>query len=290
MWQPAARRNRGAPPVYGLSSPDPTTTPRYSACVQPGSESPEPAPQAGSEPSAPLAEGGPRSSRLTTGMRTRASDWATASPYRLPLAVAAVGLVVSAPFGGWRTAEPEGLPTVAPGEVIEAAPFEVTLERAYYSPRPSDSFSDLDEDQLYVVVLGTVTSRHEASVTGTMFSRAVEVTDLPDPVDPLSLTPVEEGEPVLGELYSAQDSTGLRLLGPDLTYDIGLVLVTDADDLPDELTVEVSAHDWRRDAFSGEEGWHDPDGVARVSVPLTEQEAPSGDGSTAGPDASGGGR
>lgn len=268
--------------MYGLTSPDRATAPRYSACVQPGSESPEPAQQAGSEPSAPLAGDGPSSTSPTTGVRTRASDWATASPYRLPLAVAAVGLVLSAPFGGWRTAEPEGLPAVAPGEVIEAAPFEVALDRAYYSPRPSDAFSELDEGQLYVVVLGTVTSRHEASVTGTMFSKAVEVTDLPDPVDPLSLTPIEEGEPVQGQLYSAQDSTGLRLLGPDLTYDVGLVLVTAADELPEELTLEVSAHDWRRDAFSGEEGWHDPDGVARVSIPLAAQEPDEAPGAAGG--------
>lgn len=205
------------------------------------------------------------------GATTRARDWVTATPYRLPLALAAVGLVLSAPFGGWRTAESDDVSTAAPEEVVKAPPFELTLERAYSSPSPSDSFPTLEDGQQYVVVLGTLTSRHESTVEGALLTRAVTVTDLPEAVDPLGVL-VEDATP-RPELYSAQDSTILSRVGPDLTYDIGLVYRTAAESLPEELTFTVSGYTWRPDAFTREEGWHDPEVLTEVVVPIAPQDS-----------------
>jgi len=208
--------------------------------------------------------------RVAGEASSRARTWVTATPYRLPLAVALAGLVVSAPFGGWRTAEPEATPVTAAGEVVQAPPFEVSLERAYFTPRPSDSFPELDPGQQYVVVRGTVTSRHDRTVPGTLLTQAVAVTDLPDPVNILGAPiDVTQARP---ELYSAQDSTGLSRIGPDLTYDVGLVYRTEADELPHELTFTLSGYTYRRVNFSSEQDWRDPAEVTQVVVPLAPQE------------------
>lgn len=234
--------------------------------MQPGAKPQGSAPEAA--PEVPASdEGEPES---PPGARARASSWATASPYRLPLGVAAVGVVVSAPFGGWRAAAPEPQPVVEVQETVDAAPFEVELERAYHTPLPSDSFVELDPGQEYVVVLGTVTSRHDSSVSGSLFSQAVEAVDLPDPVS-AGGDPAEEGDPVTGLLYSAQDSTLLRQVGPDLAHEFGLVFISAAGSFPEELTLEISGYTWRQDTFTQLDGWHDPAAVARVVVPLSTQ-------------------
>ncbi|MCK0112594.1 hypothetical protein MWU75_10625 [Ornithinimicrobium sp. F0845] len=213
-----------------------------------------------------------RPPRVAGEATSRARTWVTATPYRLPLAVAMVGLVLSAPFGGWRPAESGAVPVTAADEVVEAAPFEITLERAYFSPRPSESFPALDPGQQYVVVLGTLTSRHDATVDATYLTRAVAIEDLPEPIDLLG-NPVEVAD-ARPELYSAQDSTSVLRVGPDLTYDIGLVYRTAADELPEELTLALSGYTWRPDAFTGEHDWRDPAVVSEVVVPLARQEQP----------------
>lgn len=214
--------------------------------------------------------GAGRLRRVAGEARSRAGTWATATPYRLPLAVAMVGVVLSAPFGGWRAAESEATPVTEVDEVVQAAPFELTLERAYHSPRPSETFSELDPGQQYVVVLGTLTSRHDSTVPGSYLTEAIEVTGLPEPVDILG-EPVEP-EDAVPELYSAQDSTQVSRVGPDLTYDIGLVYRTAATELPEELTLTVSGYTWRADAFTREEDWRDPSVVSQVVVPLAPQQ------------------
>lgn len=239
--------------------------------VEPGAgaaPAPQPPPKPADEPPAQPAPQAPEDAPPSA--RARARTWATATPYRLPFAVALVGLVISAPFGGWRTAESETLPVVAATETVEAAPFEITLERAYYSPQPSPDFPELPPGQQYVVVIGTVTARHDASVPGTLLTEAVTISDLTDLIDGYG-EPVEsaDAEP---DVYSAQDSTLLRQIGPDLTYDIGLVYRTAATDLPDEVTLALSGYTWREDSFTREQDWRDPSQQAVVSVPLAAQE------------------
>lgn len=219
------------------------------------------------------------SGTLPDAMTSTARTWATATPYRLPLALAAVGLVVSAPFGGWRAAESEEVPVVAPGEPVEAAPFEITLERAYHSPRPSDSFPELEPGQQYVVVLGTLTSHHDATVPSGLLGDAIDLHGLPMVLDIFGDRP-QDGVQVEPQLYSASDSTLLRLIGPGLTYDIGLVYVTESSQMPTELSVEISGHTWRKSAFDQDEIWADPAELATVVVPLAQKE-PSTDTATA---------
>lgn len=212
----------------------------------------------------------------------RARTWVTAKPMRVPLVVAGLGLVVSAPFGGWRAAESEvaQVPVVEAGEVVEAAPFEVSLERAYFSPRPSESFPELDAGQQYVVVLGTLTSRHDTTVESLLATDAITLVDLPAALDVLG-EPVEEEARTPFDLYSAQDSTQLRRIGPDLTYDVGLVYRTAASALPAELTLEVSGYTWRGEGITRDADWDNPAVVAQVVVPLAAQDtsATEGDGS-----------
>lgn len=222
--------------------------------------------------SAPLAGGteDPQPESPRGALRGQARSWATATPYRLPMVVALVGLVLSAPFGGWRTAQSEATPVVAAEEVVVAAPFELTLERAYYAALPSESFYALDPGQHYVVVIGTVTSRHDTTVNAGLLLEAIAVEGLPEPIDILG-APVEE-EPPTPALYSATDSREIRRLGPDLTYEIGLVYQSAAEEFPDELTLHISGHTWRPDTFTRVERWLDPAEVAEVVVPLGPQE------------------
>lgn len=207
---------------------------------------------------------------------TRARTWVTAKPLRVPLVVAGVGLVLSAPFGGWRAAESEeSVPTVEAGDVVEAAPFEVTLERAYYSPRPSESFDELEPDQQYVVVLGTLTSRHDTTVESMLATEALDLIGLPEPLDVLG-NPVEPEVRVPAGLFSAQDSTQLRRIGPDLTYEVGLVYRTSAESLPAELTLEVAGYTWRTEGIARDPDWDNPAIVAEVVVPLAPQDKGAG--------------
>lgn len=217
----------------------------------------------------------------------RARTWVTAQPLRVPLVVAGVGLVLSAPFGGWRTAESEvEVPVTEAGQVVQAAPFEISVERAYFSPRPSESFAELAAGQQYVVVLGTLSSRHDTTVESFLATEAVNLVGLPAALDVLG-DPVEDEGRVPVELYSAQDSTPLRRIGPDLTYDVGLVYRTAASSLPAELTLEISGYTWRAEGITRDADWDDPAVVAEVVVPLAAQDAgatddgadPPGDGS-----------
>lgn len=245
--------------------------------MTPGEEPTERADQARpvSAVAAPLAGGTDPETTTRSALTGRARTWATATPYRLPTAIAVVGLVLSAPFGGWRTAPSEATPVVPAEQVAEAAPFEVTLDRAYFAARPSESFSELDPGQQYVVVLGTVTSRHDTSVDAPTLQAAITVLDLPQPVDALGAA--LEGAAPVPEIYSAADSTQLRRLGPDLTYEVGLVFRTAAAELPDELTLQVSGHTWRPDAFTREERWLDPAVAAEIVVPLAPQDTSGGE-------------
>lgn len=231
----------------------------------------------GAAPEATLSARAKALPKVVPGVATtRARTWVTAKPLRVPLVVAGVGLVLSAPFGGWRAAESEdAVAASTAGDVVEAAPFEVTLERAYYSPRPSESFPELDDGQQYVVVLGTLTSRHDTTVESSLATEALGIIGLPEPLDVLG-NPVEPEARVPAELFSAQDSTQLRRIGPDLTYDVGLVYRTSAESLPAELTMEVSGYTWRTEGITRDPDWDNPVVVAEVVVPLAPQDKGAG--------------
>lgn len=167
------------------------------------------------------------------GWRTLLWRWLAAEPTRALGVLAAVGLLVAAPFGGWRQAPPE--PAVGVGTPITAGPITLTFHDATYAVEPSEEFRALDYGGTYVMAFATVTSTEPKGIRLSTLDDLVWADSLPEPMSDFDRPVVVEGmRHNTADPYTVLDQASLQGLSPDLDYTVAFVFRLDAD--PEALT------------------------------------------------------
>ena len=203
--------------------------------------------------SAPTAtESEPASPRnAATPSRRRWILWAAGVAVTFAVVVAVIGL-----RGGWDQVEPRGLPEAAPGELVKMKPHAVRVIEWTLS----------DE-----IETGSLELSPEAD---TWLAIHVEATTMVDSATRLQSVTVEPyGVPLVrswpGEVRL--DATGtLDRLQPGLPTDVVLLFAVRSEDVPDELSVQLTSLSYVRSSLSEEMTWLFEEPVARVTVPRND--------------------
>ncbi len=180
----------------------------------------------------------------------------------------AVLAVVVGAMGGWGRTAPEGLRVAEPGELLAAAPFEISLTDAEATYEVAGDVAD--EGLAYVVIEGTVSLVGPGSVERTVLAEAFAA-DLESTYNYFGGAE-KEGAPTT--VTVAEDGSELLGVGPGLNYDVLLVWEIDERAVPSMTTVTLRKHTWRPFFLDKIEGWFDPEGVVRVDLdvaPLPDQ-------------------
>ncbi|MBE7323134.1 hypothetical protein IEQ44_00525 [Nocardioides sp. Y6] len=161
------------------------------------------------------------------------------------ITLATLVVLVSGAFGGLATAQDDdtALPEVEPGEVFDAAPLEITVERARWVTDLGDTIEA--PTGRYVAVMATLTNTSDHMVGRQTLRSAVALTDLVGAVGDDG-TPAERSVDVLPTIYVLDDATELTQAPPGLTY--AVAFVWDQDDAvapPDSVSFELRGHTWR---------------------------------------------
>lgn len=196
-----------------------------------------------------------------------------------------VGLLVSAPFGGWTSTAPSGVRQVEVGRSIATGPLELTLLEVVESTRPSRVLRAQAGGTL-IFVRGTVRVTGDRPVMLGTFGdslRLVGITGLRPfvglPGDPM---PADQVKPAL---YYTEDSSGMSAIPPGMTFPVAWVFerATTGEDLPAALTVEVSGHTWRESGVTrGLFDWFDPTPLATTQLPLRHKPPVEDSGESSG--------
>lgn len=222
----------------------------------------------------------PRYAKPTPPWWRSVLGWLLKDPVRLLAAAGALLLIMTAPFGGWRTAEPEQARVLQVGEQGTFAPFELTVHSAGVTrSQPGFVLSPLrlrekgaPGDGLYVVVLATVRTTSDLTVTGVTAPTITDLlwpADLPRPVE--NGAPADPDRPLSAVVYNRADFSQLSGVGPGLTYEVAFVYATASPvaELPETLTFTVQQHTYRADTFDrSTTAWLSPETVAEIELPL----------------------
>lgn len=216
---------------------------------------------------------GGRGSRALSGART----WAAARSYReYGVGLALAVLLVSGAFGGLDDSR-AGAPATAPtGQSLAVEPFTVTVERVRVGTDLGVA-SVPDPVGRYLVVSLKVSASDDVteSVPWQTLRDLVRIEGASGLVEPGH----RPGDPVpdrpeevrAGQLVSSDDAEGLGDTAPGLTYPaVFLFQQVASAPVPDEVTVVLRSHRWRKSNVDEELGWWDPTPAVRVTVPVTE--------------------
>lgn len=220
-----------------------------------------------------MGEPGGRRGRALSGART----WVTGRSYReYGVGLALAVLLASGAFGGLddtRTEAPRVVPTAT---AVDVAPFRVTVERVRAGTDLGVSSIPQPEGRYLLVSLRVaVPDDEEGSVPWGVLRDLVRLEGARGLVGPYHSdgdpVPARPEEVVPTQLVSSDDAEGLGDLAPGLEYPVVVLFQqVDTEPVPDEVTVVLSAHRWRKDSIDQVEGWHDPAAAVRVTVPVAE--------------------
>lgn len=195
---------------------------------------------------------------------------------QLATGVLLLGLVVSAPFGGWRDADGRGPQTVEPGATVSTGPLEITIDAVGWSARPAASFS-ASTVGVYLMVNGTVRNPGSVPVQDEPLADTIRIKDLDGQIrsDLFTTTPVSDWAQAKPRLYHREDANAISSVGPSLTYRVAWVVerVGPGADLPETLTVEVRGQTYRRHSLNDRMEWLDSTPIATVTVPVEQRPA-----------------
>lgn len=205
--------------------------------------------------------------------RTGIGGWARARSYReYGLGLTLAGLLVSGAFGGLGETPDEPPATVPAKQVVDVAPFAVSVERVRVGRDLGVASVTVPEGR-YLVVSARVRARAEDSVPYQALRDLVRLEGAGGLVPPLH----PDGEPlptpsdvVPTSIVSTEDAEPLGDLAPGLEYPVAFLFEQRPEaSAPTAVTVVLSAHTWRRSAIEERMGWFDPTPAVRVSVPVT---------------------
>ena len=222
-----------------------------------------------------MGETGGRRVRALSGART----WVAGRSYReYGVGLALAVLLASGVFGGLddtRADEPVVAPTAT---AVDATPFRISVQRVRVGTDLGvDSIPKAEGRYLLVSLRVVVPADEDASVPWSVLRDTVRLDGVTGLVDlyhrrgdpvPRSTAPV-----AANQIVSSDDAENLGDLAPGLEYPaVFLFQQAATEPVPDEVTVVLSAHRWRKSSIEDVEGWFDPAPVARVTVPVAEFE------------------
>lgn len=206
-------------------------------------------------------------------MLSTAAGWFRArSLKQLGTYLAGLGIIVSAPFGGWADAGPETVTKGEVGKVVETGPLDITIDRVTTSTRPGRAFT-ASKDGHYLLVFGTVKSTTDKTLTDGELADAVRLVDL----DGLERYPggtdiATPADAVLSDPtpYVVDDSTVVTTVTPGITYDVAWVWERHVAEPPSEVRVQVNAFTFRQSTLQDFEGWMSPTATRYLDLPVKE--------------------
>jgi hypothetical protein len=207
----------------------------------------------------------------------RALRWLGARPFsQLATGLLLAGLIISAPFGGWREAKPATVVTQAKaGETLDVGPMVLTLTDAYWTTRPAETFA-AHKSGVYLLVNGTARTNDKTTlgletIAGTVRLRGVAGLQRDIYLD----GPAVPEDKAVPTLFHREDAESLGAIGPGMTYRVAWAFSKQGSgtDLPDHVDVFVYRHTWRKSSITRVEEWLDRADAYTVRVPLTAKPA-----------------
>lgn len=206
----------------------------------------------------------------------RALKWLGARPFsQLATWLLFAGLVLSAPFGGWKEARPATQITeVKPGETINTGPLELTFKDAYWTTRPAETFSAM-KDGVYLLVNGTARATDDTTLGFDTVRASVRLKGVDRLMPDMYRTGGVPAEKAAPTLFHREDAELLGALGPGMTYNVAWVFGRQGTgtDLPDHVDLTVYRHTWRKSSLTRVEEWLDTTPAHTVRVPLSSRPA-----------------
>lgn len=205
--------------------------------------------------------------------RSGVSGWARARSYReYGLGLTLAGLLVSGAFGGLDDSRDQPPESVAVGAAVDVAPFRVTVERVRVGRDLGVDSVDVPDGR-YLLVSARVTARDDASAPYGALKDLVRL----EGADGLVPAGHDDGTPLPAPgavapayIVSGDDAEPLSDLAPDLTYPAAFLFEQrPGAAAPDEVTVVLQAHTFRRSEIEERSDWFDPAPAVRVTVPVT---------------------
>lgn len=205
-----------------------------------------------------------------------ARGWATGRSYReygvgLGLAV----LLVSGAFGGLEEQRVAAPPSVPTGREVAVEPFRVTIERVRAGTDLGVDSIPAPEGRYLLVSLRVGVEDVSTSVPWQTLRDLVRLEGAQGLVGPFHTegdpVPARPEEVVPTHMVSSDDAEGLGDIAPGLQYPaVFLFQQVGSAALPEEVTVVLSRHTWRKSNNDQRLGWFDPEVAVRVTVPVTE--------------------
>ena len=155
-------------------------------------------------------------------------------------AVAAVLIVLSAPFGGWRSAPAQDVTPLTLGQRIDLGPFYLTIDSVkQVSALPP--VIEADGVTRLVVIKTTVTNHSDRPESADLVEKAFSG-------DHTGIVAWDDGDQI--RVYGVDDAVELpagEWINPDVTYHVALVFRQEPDTDLDRLTLGVTGYRFQTD-------------------------------------------
>ena len=201
-------------------------------------------------------------------------NWLVASPRNMGYAAVGLVLLLTLPFGGLAAMPTEEPPQHGPGETVDFAPWQLTVEKAIWGPDLGPPFFE-KEGHNHVLVLGQLTTTSaETLSTGELRDSLWVRGDGIEVADPFGNVLPDGRFPGALSVHAVDRyARALTAVSPGLTYDVALHLTTTAPQLPETLELEVATKTYRLSSLDDRMLWTDGTSSATITVP-TERSGP----------------
>lgn len=173
--------------------------------------------------------------------------------------IAAVVIGIAALFGGLES-RADGKPVAAVGDVVDAGPWEITLQRSVAIVDLDGLFHDHEGDR-WIAVTTMMTNTSDRTMPALRASLAEAVT----------VRPFAGMRDTAVRVLLTSDGS-LAELQPGLTVQVAFIWEQDGT-VPVPARVEVALTGWtdRRDSLTGERAWWDPATVATATLDVVDR-------------------
>ncbi|MGI6878172.1 hypothetical protein [Microbacterium sp. gxy059] len=157
-----------------------------------------------------------------------------------------------------------------PDEIVEAAPFAISVTRARVFDELADVFP-AEDGMRYIAVMATAENTSDDPVAARVLAQAVAL-DLPR----LQTIALDAGEKIVDpEVLRSADSLPQRTFQPGLPIEVVLAWKQHvAEPVAAEASVVFSEQTWRRSLLDDSWGWRDGEPSSRLTLPLEPLDVP----------------
>ncbi|GAA1849229.1 hypothetical protein [Myceligenerans crystallogenes] len=178
--------------------------------------------------------------------------FASLGPTGKAIAAGVVLVVGASPFGAWNAVADDAIPLTA-GQVVEAGPYEVAVEKVVAARTLGDVTALDEKNKLLIVVVEVKNVSDTPGIPATLGdvvpapagAGIVDVDGRPVPDD------VPPGERPTPRIFNIDDSASIDVINPDLSYRLALVWDRTGAGDPAEADVRLAGLTWIEEGFSG---------------------------------------